>query len=338
MPNRNNASILDHVLGRLAANTTYPHVELVVVDDGSTDDSVEVLRRWRDEQRLPELKLIELSHLGVIDALNTGLRSASGELIVQLDADASVETSGWLERMLDFFLSDERIGVLTAKVVFDWGEIHTCGVDVLGPEGFHDRGAVITERAGSRRYHQRVLRRREGECAQCEELAEVDGGIGCCMMYRRDVALDLGGYDSGYAPVWFDDLDLTLSIRRRNLKVFFTPEVRVVHHFGRRIALEPRARRTWLRSRHAIGALVPRSARRHITQALDIDRPAREQWQRLLHHYSYFKEKWGWDMLNPDLAAVIERWGDTELCWRFNPEMRETGEQIIARFQRGRAV
>ena len=52
----------------------------------------------------------------------------------------------------------------------------------------------------------------------------MDGGIGCCMMYSRDVALDLGGYDPGYSPVWFDDLDLTLSIRRHNKKVFFTPE------------------------------------------------------------------------------------------------------------------
>ncbi|MBV9310824.1 MAG: glycosyltransferase [Solirubrobacterales bacterium] len=333
MPNRNNASVLEYVLERLATNTTYSNYELVAVDDGSTDGSIEILRRFRDGARFSEFKLIELSGRGVVEALNTGLGEATGELVVQLDADASIETAGWLERMLSFFLSDERIGVITAKIVFDWGEIHTCGVDVVGPEGFHDRGATITEPVGARRYHQRVLRSREDECRVCEQPAEVDGGIGCCMMYRRDAALGLGGYDPGYAPVWFDDLDLTLGFRRQGLKVFFTPEVRVVHHVGQRLRHEPPGRRAVIRSRRAIGTLLPRGTRRRITQSLNIDRPPPDQWERLLHHYGYFSEKWGWDVLNPDMAALIERWGHTELCWRFNPEMRQAGAEIIARFR-----
>ena len=251
MPNRNNAGILDHVLGRLAANTTYPSFELVVVDDGSTDASREILRRWRASGAFPSLELLEQQHQGVVGALNAGLAAASGRLVVQLDADASVETPGWLEQMVRFFVSDERIGVVTGKIVFDWGEIHTCGVDVLGPDGFHDRGAVITEPVGRRTYHQRVLRRREGECPECEVPAEVDGGIGCCMLFDRETALELGGYDPGYSPVWLDDLDLTMSIRAAGGKVFYIPEVRVVHHVGRRIAAEPALKRSLTRARRS---------------------------------------------------------------------------------------
>ena len=54
------------------------------------------------------------------------------------------------------------------------------------------------------------------------------------MMYRREAALEPGGYDPGLEPVWFDDLDLTLCMRREGLKVFCLPEVRVVHHVGER--------------------------------------------------------------------------------------------------------
>jgi glycosyltransferase involved in cell wall biosynthesis len=330
LPNRDNAPVLDLVLDRLAANTHYDDFELLVVDDGSTDGSREILRRWRDSGRFDDFTLIERDHGGVVEALNAGLAAARGELVVQMDADASIETDGWLGRMVDFFLSDERVGVVTGRVVFDWGEIHTCGVDVVGPEGFHDRGATITEPVGRRSYHQRVLRFTEDDCPSCDSIAEVDGGIGCCMMYRRDVALEVGGYDPGWSPVWFDDLDLTLCIRRHGLKVFYLPEVRVVHHVGLRIAGEPAPKRAWTAARKAIGRTLSPPLRRRISQRLDLDRPPRDKWARLEHHYAYWREKWGFDMLNPDMEAVLRRWGGTEVCWRYDPDMREAGERIAS--------
>ncbi len=332
MPNRDNAGILDHVLERLAVNTTYPNVELVVVDDGSTDTSLDILRRFTASRAFAgEVKLLEREHQGVVDALNAGLGAADGRLIVQLDADASIETPGWLEQMVSFFVSDDRVGVVTGKIVFDWGEIHTCGVDVLGPDGFHDRGAIITEPVGRRTYHQRVLRRREGECPECERPAEVDGGIGCCMLFDRETALELGSYDPAYSPVWLDDLDLTIAIRAAGRKVFFLPQVRVVHHVGRRVAAEPAVKRAATRVRKRLGATLPPMTRRRISQALGADRPPREQWQRLQHHYAYWREKWGFDMLNPDMDALRTRWGETELCWRLRPDMRAAGDAIVTR-------
>ena len=74
--------------------------------------------------------------------------------------------------------------------------------------------------------------------------------------------------------------------------------------------------------------------RHRISQRLGIDRPPRPQWERLLHHYGYWREKWGFDMLNPDMDEVQRQWGATEVCWRSNPEMRHAGEQIIAGLER----
>jgi GT2 family glycosyltransferase len=320
MPNRNNGPLLDHVLGRLAANTCYPNFELMVIDDGSTDSSREILRRWRNARRFADFRLLEREHAGAIDALNAGLAQASGELVVQLDGDASIETPGWLDRMVALFSSDPRIGVLTAKVVFDSGEIQACGVDVIGPAGFHGRGTVVTEPVGRRTYHERVARRRDGECSQCEAPAEVDGGVGVCMIYRREVALELGGYDPGYAPVWFDDLDLTLAMRRGGLKVFYLPDVRVVHHVRRK--------QTGGAVRKLARSALPAHVRHRIARRVDL-RP-REQRERLHHHYAYWRRKWGFDLLNPDMEAITERFGDTEVCWRLNAAMREAGERIVA--------
>lgn len=336
MPNYDNGPVLDLVLERLAANTDYPNLELIVVDDGSTDESLEIVRRWRETARFPELRLIEREHAGVVAALNTGLEAATGEVVVQLDGDASVETPGWVEEMLALLLSDDRIGVVTAKVVLESGRIHACGMDVIGPEGLHDRGTEITEPVGQRTYHQRVLRPRDGHCDACARVAEVDGGMGCCMMYRRELALDAGGYDPGFAPVWFDDLDLTLSIRRRGAKVFFHPGVRVIHRLNMRRAPRIAAWRRAVRAtQRRAGALLPERMNVRLLRALDLDRPPHEHQARLEHHYAYWREKWGFDILNPDMDAVRERWGETEICWRSNPEMRQAGEQIAVAYQAG---
>ena len=101
--------------------------------------------------------------------------------------------------MADFFLSDERIGVVTAKIVFDWGECTPAG-DVVGPEGLHDRGTEITEPWAAAATTSASTGAREGDCAPCDAIAEVDGGIGCCMMYRRDVALEIGRLRPGLGP------------------------------------------------------------------------------------------------------------------------------------------
>lgn len=341
MPNRDNAAVLDTVLDALARNVRYPSVELIVVDDGSTDGSREVLRRWRDSGRLPEFQLLERDHTagGVVDALNAGLRAASGELIVQLDADASIETMGWLEKMVTFFRLDPRIGVITGKVVTDAGELQACGIDVVGAAGYHDRGCVITEPPGRRTSRENVRRVREEQWPPSEQVAEVDGGMGVCMMYRRETAIELGGYDRGFAPVWLDDLDLTISVRRAGFKVFYLPEVRAVHHLGNRARPDDRRpdpgalRQSAVGVRRGVGAVLPSGLRARLIRTFGWDRGPRSHRQHLASHYRYWRQKWGWDMLNPDMEAIVQRWGETEICWKLNSEMREVGEAIIAQYQ-----
>jgi GT2 family glycosyltransferase len=347
MPNHDNERTLESVLERLAANTTHPNTELVVVDDGSTDRSREILTRWSESGAfLGDVNYIEKPNSGAIDTLNAGLGAATGEFCVQLDSDASVETPGWIERMLGLMQSDERVGVVTAKVVMDSGYLHACGVHVMAPEGMHDRPTKLLEPVGRRRWHHRVDRYREGEAGATEsEVAEVDSGIGCCMMYRREDAVAAGGYDSAYSPVWFDDIDLCISIRRLGRKVFYLPDVRVIHHlvtrggptgydrirpsrFGR--ALVRRAARK-----------IPYDARSRIEERFDVDlalhyTPA--QRRRLEHHYAYWREKWGWDVRNPDLGEIARRWGGTEVNWAQDPDRRAAGEEIARRYAAVRAA
>ena len=339
LPNRDSEAALDLTLERLAVNTTHPAFELIVVDDGSRDTSVEILRRWRDSGRFASFTLLEREHAGVVESLNAGLEAASGEVVVQLDSDATVETPGWLERMLALLLADERVGVVTPEVVFDFGQIQACGVNLVGPAGVHDRPTRITEPEGRRRWHHRVERFDEGTRPEERSVAEVDSGIGCCMAYRREDALAAGGYDTAYSPLWFDDLDLCLSIRRLGKKVFFTPGVRVVHRYGirERRAIEAtgalgRARERAWRMAAGVGGLLPPATRAAAARRIGLDRPRPEHRARLAHHYAYWQEKWGWHPLNPDMDAVVRRHRGSEICWALEPELTAAGREIADRF------
>ena len=331
IPNKNNEPALDLVFERLAEHTTYPDVEVVVVDDGSTDGSREVLRRWRDSGRFARFVYEERPASGVVVTLNRGLELASGELVVQLDADATVETPGWLEQLVAFFLSDERIGVVSPKVVFDSDRVHAFGVNIVTPEGLHDRGSRILEPAGRRTTHQEVDRPDWRRAPYGDRIAEVDTGIGCCMLYRREDALAVGGYDMGFQPVWFDDLDLALSIRHKLAKkAFFFPDVLVVHRVGLRNArTTPPPLREVVQAR--VGAALPQRVKQAITQRTGIGGMPPEQLERLRHHYAYWRQKWGWDLINPDVAEIRRRYDGTEVVWASDPERRAAGEQIAAR-------
>ena len=181
VPNKNNEPVLDLFLERLRDNTPGPEFELIVVDDGSSDRSREILRRWRDAGAFERFTLIERESSGIIATLNAALAEASGEIVVRLDGDATIETPGWLERMLSFYGSDERIGVVVGKIVFDSGHVHSYGMNIVVPEGVHDRGTLLTEPVGERTLHAADMLRRDIRVAQ-----DVEG--------RALIAIRVNGY------------------------------------------------------------------------------------------------------------------------------------------------
>jgi GT2 family glycosyltransferase len=333
LPNRNNGPVLELMLRHLSEHTTYRDVELIAVDDGSTDQSLQILRRWHRRRTFPgEMQLLERPHRGVAPALNEALAAASGDYIVSLDGDATIETPAWLERMVAFAESDDRIGAVCGTVVLDTGRVHAMGVSVVGPRGMHDRPAQITEPAGSRSLHSNVVRPAPVPGAV---IAEVDASIGCYLLFRRAAAEELGGYDTGYPPVWFEDLDLTIGLRSLGQKVFYLPEIEIIHRQSLRNGrgdVRPVHLRAASAVRRRIGPAVPQPVKDRLIVAMGRDRPPEEIVSRLRDHYAHWRERWGFDPLNPDMGAVLERWGHTEICWAFDPARREAGRAIADRY------
>jgi GT2 family glycosyltransferase len=335
VPNMNNGPVLDLFFERLAENTTYARFEVVFADDGSSDASVAIARRWRDSGRFDSFTLLEREHAGIVHTLNAALDAAAGELIVRLDGDATVETRGWLERMLAFAALDERVGVTVPKVIFDSGLVHTYGINVVCPEGMYDRGTRMVEEPG-RRIGLDLERPTEAQATErgLDVAAEVDAALGCWTMFPAELAREIGGWDPAYSPVWMEDIDFAFAARTRGRKVFFQPDVRVIHRVGMR---DPRGEtsRTKLaliRANRRFGRAVPQRVKDAVAGRAGLGERDPAKHSLMNRHLAYWREKWGFDPVNPDLDAIRARYAGTEVCWRFDPDLRAAGERIAAAY------
>jgi GT2 family glycosyltransferase len=326
LPNKDNGPVLDLFFERLAAHTTYPNHEIIVADDGSTDRSLEILRRWRDSNRFPNFTLLEREHAGIVETLNAALDAVSGEVIVRLDGDATVETRGWLEKMLAFQGLSDANGVTVAKMIFDSGLVHTCGVNLVGPGGMHDRGARLLAPGVVERVPER-------EAEGIDVPAEVDAALGCWTMFPTELAREIGGWDPRYWPVWIEDVDFAFAARVHGRKVFYLPDVRVVHRVGMR---NPRIERSRAKLglfalNRRIGRFVPSAVRASVAERARLGEDDPDRHEVLVRHFAHWREKWGFDALYPDVDAILERYRGTEVGWAYDPEMRRAGEEIVER-------
>jgi glycosyltransferase involved in cell wall biosynthesis len=178
---------------------TYSNIQLIVVDDRSTDGTVEVINRTLKE--IGEAQLVTLStNLGSCRAFNMALEKAIGEFIIDLSAD-DVLMNTRVEKGVSAFLSaDARTGVH-----FSDAEL----IDETGKQlGFHsDRFPHSTVRQGD--VYEEILRRYFINSPT--------------MMMRREVFEKLGGYDESLA---YEDFDFWIR-SARDFKYVYSPEALV---------------------------------------------------------------------------------------------------------------
>jgi hypothetical protein len=94
--NYNYARYLDGAIAS-AVQQTYPHTEVIVVDDGSTDESVEIIKRWE-----PKVRLVEQRNQGQLAAYNRGFLESHGDVIIFLDSDDLLDSDAG-EKVIEGF-------------------------------------------------------------------------------------------------------------------------------------------------------------------------------------------------------------------------------------------
>ena len=157
-------------------NQTYSDIEVIIIDDGSTDETVSLITEFDD----PRIKLIQReSDTGITSALNRGIKEAKGEYVARQDADDWSHPER-LQRQVEFLNSNSDIGMVGT-------------------------GAYLVDIDGDRMAKRHVL-----ENPDVSDLIEHNEFIHGSVMFRPDVVIDMGGYDERFMTA--EDYDLWLRL------------------------------------------------------------------------------------------------------------------------------
>jgi GT2 family glycosyltransferase len=207
--NWNGLAFLDECFASLAKQT-WNNTEFILVDNGSTDGSRDLLVSWA--KRLPNAQSVLLpTNTGFCKGNNIGFAHARGEWIALFNSDAVAEPD-WLSELMRYGNAEKRIGLLASKILFQ------------------DPSRVI-DKAGHLIYWDGQNRGRgtmEADVGQYDRAEEILWPDACAAMYHRKVFEETGGFDETFFA-FGDDADLGMRARLLGWTAWYVPTA-VVHH------------------------------------------------------------------------------------------------------------
>lgn len=215
--NWNGANLLRQFLPLVIEFSRGDSTELIVADNGSTDESVSLLR---DE--FPEVKILDLKqNFGFAPGYNEALKQIDADYFVLLNSDVEV-TSGWLEAPVRLMEADPVIAAVQPKILSYHQKTH-----------FEYAGAAggMLDRFGYPFCRGRIFNVVEEDKGQYDQELDIFWATGACMFIRARCFREAGGFDADF---WahMEEIDLCWRIKNRGYRVVFTPESTVYHVGG----------------------------------------------------------------------------------------------------------
>lgn len=228
---------LERCLASLAADPPQAAFEIIVVDNGSSDGSAEMLRGR------PGVVFVPLGkNVGFSAGNNAGIARARGELLLLLNSD-TVVPHGALDRLIARLDAHPRAAIAGPRLVDDEGKAELSFGRMISPLAELRQkllGALYARRVGAAVRRIEAMTRRE---------QQVDWVSGACLLVRHDVAREAGGLDERFF-LYTEDVDFCASVRALGWQVLFTPAAEVVHSRGRSRASAPGAASAAYRRSH----------------------------------------------------------------------------------------
>lgn len=193
--------------------TTYPHYEILVVDNGSeSNDTLSFLQT--NEGRLTVIR--DDREFNYSRMNNEAVARARGSIVCLLNDDTEVITPEWLDEMVGQVLRP-GVGAVGAKLYYDNGTVQHAGV-VLGIGGV---GGHV---------HRGLDRLDIGYWGRAACVQQLSAVTGACMVIRRDAWEQMSGLNEAELAIAYNDVDFCLRLGRAGWKVIWTPYAELIHH------------------------------------------------------------------------------------------------------------
>jgi GT2 family glycosyltransferase/glycosyltransferase involved in cell wall biosynthesis len=209
IPVHNKCEVTYHCLCSLLFAYNDTPFEVIVVDDGSSDetaslaefvDGVKIVRHARSQ--------------GFVRACNEGASRAAGEFVLLLNNDTEV-TARWIDELVAVFRNFDGVGLAGSKLVYPDGRLQEAGGVIWGSGNPWNVGR--DGNPGDPRY---------------DYLRKVDYVSGAALIIPRELWQELGGFSEEFAPGYFEDTDLAMKVREKGRFVVYVPKSTVYHFEG----------------------------------------------------------------------------------------------------------
>lgn len=217
VPVFNHWPVTKRCLAAIANCTTTSDYEVILADDASSDATADAAAEVRGLRRIRNRR-----NLGFLENCNNAAKAARGQYLVFLNNDTLVQP-GWLEALVSTTEADGSVGLVGPMFLNATG-------------GLQEAGGIVWRDGAGWNYG----RHDDPRQPEFNYLKDVDYVSGACVLVRRELWEKIGGFDTRFAPAYYEDTDLAFQVREAGYKVKYQPRARVIHLEGVSHGSDPR--------------------------------------------------------------------------------------------------
>jgi GT2 family glycosyltransferase len=198
--------------------TDYSNYEIVIVDNQSIEEST--FEFYASIDNIQNIKIFNYTEEFNYSAINNyAVSKIKSKYVVFLNNDTEVISNEWLSAMLEH-AQRKDVGAVGAKLIYSNNTIQHAGliVGIVGNPPVAGHG------------HRHFPRNDNGYFGRANIINNVSAVSAACMMLRKEVFEEVGGFDEENLAVAFNDVDLCLKIREKGYLIVYTPYAELYHH------------------------------------------------------------------------------------------------------------